>query len=91
MSARDALFGFVAAGAEEEDLPTFAAALDAYAAEVAATARTAALREAADVAESLREFEHATGARKSAQVSENVGIIRVADKLRRMATEGGEA
>jgi hypothetical protein len=45
------------------------------------------LRLAADVAESLRQFEPATGARKSAQVSENVGILRVADELRRMADE----
>ncbi|MCX5285960.1 hypothetical protein [Streptomyces sp. NBC_00198] len=47
--------------------------------------RAAVLREAADIAESLRQFEHATGARWSAQVSENVGILRVADELRRLA------
>ena len=47
--------------------------------------RAAVLSEAADVAESLRPFEPATGARKSAQVSENVGILRVAEELRRMA------
>ncbi|MGW1492623.1 hypothetical protein [Streptomyces sp. NPDC002402] len=34
MSARENLFGFVEAGAQEEDLPTFAAAVDAHAAEV---------------------------------------------------------
>lgn len=42
---------------------------------------------AADFAESLRQFEPAFGARKSAQVSENVGILRVADALRRTAAE----
>jgi hypothetical protein len=49
------------------------------------TDRTAVLREAADIAESLRQFEPATGARWSAQVSENVGILRVAAELRRLA------
>jgi hypothetical protein len=49
--------------------------------------RPAVLREAAEVAESLRQFEPATGARKAAQVSENVGVLRVADELRRMADE----
>jgi hypothetical protein len=34
LTARDRLFGFVEAGAEESDLPTFAAALDTYRAEV---------------------------------------------------------
>ncbi|MFF0143562.1 hypothetical protein ACFYRN_45165 [Streptomyces sp. NPDC005227] len=47
--------------------------------------RASVLREAADIAESLRQFERATGARWSAQVSENVGILRVADELRRRA------
>lgn len=50
-----------------------------------ATDRAAVLREAADLAESLRQFEPAFGARKSAQVSENVGILRVAEELRRLA------
>ncbi|WP_158697416.1 hypothetical protein [Streptomyces turgidiscabies] len=49
--------------------------------------RAAVLREAADIAQSLRQFEPATGARKPAQVSENVGILRVADELRRLADE----
>jgi hypothetical protein len=49
--------------------------------------RSAILREAADIAEGLRQFEPATGARKSAQVSENVGILRVIEELRRMAGE----
>lgn len=49
--------------------------------------RAAVLREAADIAESLRQFNHAIGARKAAQVSENVGILRVVDKLRRLADE----
>ncbi|MDX2732822.1 hypothetical protein [Streptomyces sp. PA03-2a] len=53
--------------------------LDAYRAKV--------LAEAADRAESLRQFEPAFGARKSAQISENVGILRVVDDLRRAATE----
>ncbi|NUS79107.1 MAG: hypothetical protein HOV70_23300, partial [Streptomyces sp.] len=49
--------------------------------------RAAVLREAADIAEAQRQFEPAYGARKSAQVSENVGILRVAEVLRRMADE----
>jgi hypothetical protein len=38
MSARERLFGFVEAGAEEEDLPAFASALDAYRDEILADA-----------------------------------------------------
>lgn len=53
----------------------------------AAEDRAAVLRGIADHAESLRQFEHATGARASAQVSENLGILRVADDLRRLADE----
>ncbi|KQX27507.1 hypothetical protein ASD97_24715 [Streptomyces sp. Root63] len=49
--------------------------------------RAAVLREAAEIAESLREFTPAYGARKSAQISENVGVLRVADHLRRLAGE----
>ncbi|WP_333743538.1 hypothetical protein [Streptomyces ardesiacus] len=49
--------------------------------------RRAVLREAADIAEAQRQFEPAYGARKSAQVSENVGILRVAEHLRRVADE----
>ncbi|MEU8537117.1 hypothetical protein [Streptomyces parvulus] len=49
--------------------------------------RAAVLREAADIAEAQRQFEPAYGARKSAQISENVGILRVADELRRVADE----
>jgi len=49
--------------------------------------RAAVLREAADIAEAQRQFEPAYGARKSAQISENVGILRVAAELRRMADE----
>ncbi|MFF2674035.1 hypothetical protein ACFVTT_35385, partial [Streptomyces niveus] len=48
-------------------------------------ARAATLVEAADEAEKLRQFEKVTGARWSAQVSENVGILRVVDHLRAMA------
>ncbi|MFC7880451.1 hypothetical protein ACFUVV_00985 [Streptomyces sp. NPDC057376] len=47
----------------------------------------AGLRDAADIAEQQRQFEPAYGARKSAQVSENVGILRVAEELRRRADE----
>lgn len=53
----------------------------------AGMARAAILRGAADVAEDLREFERTVGARKSAQISENVGILRVAKQLRRLADE----
>ncbi|MFI9012620.1 hypothetical protein ACIGZI_01140 [Streptomyces griseus] len=49
--------------------------------------RAAVLREAADIAESLREFTPAYGARKAAQISENVGVLRVADHFRRLAGE----
>ncbi|NED31044.1 hypothetical protein [Streptomyces sp. SID8499] len=49
--------------------------------------RAAVLREAANIAESLRQFEPAFGPRKDAQISENIGIVRVADELRRMADE----
>lgn len=49
--------------------------------------RAEVLREAADHAEALRQFSPAFGARKPAQVSENVGILRVAESLRRMADE----
>lgn len=50
--------------------------------------RSEVLNEAADVAESLRQFERVTGSRGAAQVSENVGVLRVADELRRRANEG---
>jgi hypothetical protein len=50
-----------------------------------ATARTAAFCEAADIAEGLRQFERTTGPRAAAQISENVGILRVADELRSRA------
>lgn len=49
------------------------------------TVRTTTLTEAAAVAESLRQFERTTGPRATAQVSENVGILRVAEELRRRA------
>jgi len=41
MSARENLFGFVEAGAEEEDLPAFAVAIDAFRAEAVAEAADA--------------------------------------------------
>lgn len=43
--------------------------------------RAEVLDEAARIALSLRQFEKVTGARWSAQVSENVGILRVAEAL----------
>ncbi|MFB6424670.1 hypothetical protein ACFCXC_14940 [Streptomyces microflavus] len=49
--------------------------------------RAAHYREAADIAESLREFNSPSLARNAAQVSENVGILRVADRLRRLAVD----
>lgn len=51
MSARETLFGFVQAGAEEADLPTFAAAVDAYRAEV--------LNEAADAIDAKQDGHEA--------------------------------
>jgi hypothetical protein len=47
----------------------------------------AVLRAVADMAEDLRQFEPATGARKSAQTSENLGVLRVAEWLRNLASE----
>ncbi|MEU0665702.1 hypothetical protein ABZ508_26450 [Streptomyces lavendulocolor] len=73
MSARDELRDCFLSDSRDR----FEAAADAYRAEV--------LREAADVAETLRQFDPAFGARKSAQISENVGVLRVADELRRLA------
>ncbi|MCX5522629.1 hypothetical protein OG342_07090 [Streptomyces bobili] len=49
------------------------------------TDRAAVLREAAAIAEGQRQFEPAYGARWAAQVSENLGCLRVADELRRLA------
>ncbi len=60
---------------------------DAVLAVLPATDRAALLHETADIAESLRQFEPASGARWAAQVSENVGILRVATELRRLANE----
>ncbi|MFE2930650.1 hypothetical protein [Streptomyces sp. NPDC059278] len=51
----------------------------------------AVLREAADYADTLRRFDRASGTRKAAQVSENVGILRVADALRHMADKVQQA
>ncbi|MFJ5804816.1 hypothetical protein [Streptomyces sp. NPDC093093] len=47
--------------------------------------RAEVMQEAARIALSLRQFEKITGARWAAQVSENVGILRVAEAL---AAEG---
>ncbi|CAL9662381.1 hypothetical protein [Streptomyces sp. enrichment culture] len=52
-----------------------------------AAVRAETLLEAADIAESLRQFQRTTGSRSAAQVSENVGILRVTEKLRRLASE----
>jgi len=52
--------------------------------------RAEVLSEAAVIALNLRQFEKAFGARAGAQISENVGIIRVADELLRLA-DGGES
>ncbi|MFF3998591.1 hypothetical protein ACFYX8_35445 [Streptomyces cyaneofuscatus] len=60
---------------------------NAHAAPPAPADRAAVLREAADIAESLREFNSPSLARNAAQVSENVGILRVADRLRRLAAD----
>jgi hypothetical protein len=43
------------------------------------------LRALADMAEDLRQFEPANGPRKAAQISENVGVLRVAAVLRQLA------
>lgn len=59
------------------------------AAELLADFRAEVLREAADIADAQRQFERTSGPRKSAQVSENVGILRVSDKLRRLARRLG--
>lgn len=62
-------------------------AMDTVKALPAPVGRAAVLRETADHAESLRQFDPVYGARKGAQISENLGILRVADSLRRMADE----
>ncbi|MFJ5886822.1 hypothetical protein [Streptomyces californicus] len=49
--------------------------------------RAAVLREAADIAESLCDLSPAYGARKAAQISENVGVLRVADHFRALAAD----
>jgi hypothetical protein len=64
-----------------EDRARFADAVMA----VADAELPAILRAIADMAEGLRQFEPATGARKAAQVSENVGVLRVAEWLRALA------
>ncbi|WP_416520078.1 hypothetical protein [Streptomyces achromogenes] len=67
-----------------ETVKAMAAEIRRLRAELAA-ARAAALREAADIADGLRQFERTTGPRAAAQISENVGILRVANELRRRA------
>ncbi|MFE6080030.1 hypothetical protein [Streptomyces virginiae] len=56
--------------------------------------RAEVMQEAARIALSLRQFEPASGVRGAAQVSENVGILRVADALaaegKGTGTTGGE-
>lgn len=59
------------------------------AAELLADFRAEVLREAADIADAQRQFERTSGPRKSAQISENVGILRVSGKLRRLARRLG--
>ncbi|MFD8771379.1 hypothetical protein [Streptomyces sp. NPDC059916] len=49
--------------------------------------RASLLREFAEIAEGQRQLGPAFGARKSAQVSENVGILRVSAEFRRLAAE----
>ena len=72
MSARAALFGFIQAGAEEGDLPTFAAAVDAYRAEV--------LNEGADVANQVSRADAEAGNPAGARAAQAVEV-----KLRRLA------
>lgn len=73
---------------DRDERDTYLARADAVLAVMSERAdRATLLREAADIAESLRQFETASGARKSAQVSENVGILRVVGELRRKANE----
>ncbi|MFD7622074.1 hypothetical protein [Streptomyces sp. NPDC059802] len=49
--------------------------------------RAEVLRDAADLLDALRDFSPSYGARKAAQISENVGILRATAELRRMADE----
>ncbi len=79
-----------AAIAEQCDMATdttVVASVQGVAAVAATAARAAVFLEAAGVADGLRQVEPVTGARWSAQVSENVGVLRVADELRRRAGE----
>lgn len=91
MSARDVLTGLVErlnteGGGSPYGISGLPILLDNYRAEV--------MQEAARIALSLRQFEQCTGARGAAQVSENVGILRVADALaaegKGTGTTGGE-
>lgn len=82
-AARAHLFGFVEAGATESDLPSFAAALDEYAAAVRAGVRAESLLQAADEIEATAdELERTLGRRL-----ETCAVERgVAGRIRRMAT-----
>lgn len=87
-AARAHLFGFVESGAEESDLPSFAAALDDYAATVRAGVRDESLLQAADeIAATADEMERTLG-----RPLEVCRIERgVADRLRRMVGRRSEA
>jgi len=71
--ARARLFGFTGGG-EEEDQPTFAAALDAYAAVV----RAETLADGADVDEFLTQLHDTPYTRQTDWVTENYTLIRKA-------------
>jgi hypothetical protein len=74
----------IGSGIHPDTALTLAAEIRRLRAELATT-RSEVLRESAEIAESLRQFERTTGPRTAAQVSENVGILRVADELRSRA------
>ena len=67
MSARERLFGFVQAGAEEADLPTFAAAVDAHRDEVR-TEDARLLEDAACDADWTRTPDYCAGLRAGAEL-----------------------
>lgn len=87
-SARARLFGFVESGAEESDLPSFAAALDDYAAAVRSGVRDESLLQAADeIVATADEMERTLG-----RPLEACWIERgVADRIRRMVGRRSEA
>lgn len=87
-AARAHLFTFVESGAEESDLPSFAAALDDYTAAVRSGVRDESLLQAADeITATADEMERTLGRQLEACRIQR----EVADRLRRMVGRRSEA